>query len=106
MHKMDFLVQEAGLNAVELMTAPLQIVIVGPPKAAETEALRRTVLDRSLPNRILTVLPPEADLPTNHPAQGKGMRDGTATAYVCRGMTCSAPVTAPADLAALLATKS
>lgn len=94
------------LNAVELMTAPLQIVIVGPPKAAETEALRRTVLDRSLPNRILTVLPPEADLPATHPAQGKGMRDGTATAYVCRGMTCSAPVTAPADLAALLATKS
>ncbi|SMH55692.1 thioredoxin domain-containing protein [Azospirillum agricola] len=92
------------LNAVERLHAPLQIVIVGPPGAAETEALRRTVLERSLPNRILTLLPPGADLPAGHPAQGKGMRDGRATAYVCAGMTCSAPVTTPADLAAALPT--
>jgi uncharacterized protein len=86
------------LNAVERLHRPVQIVIVGPPKTAETEALRRAVLGCSLPNRILTVLPPEADLPTGHPAEGKGMRDGAATAYVCVGTSCSAPVTAAADL--------
>jgi len=52
----------------------------------------------SLPKRILTVLAPGADLPPGHPAEGKGMRDGLATAYVCVGTSCSAPVTAAADL--------
>jgi len=90
------------LNAVEFLHAPTQIVIVGPPKAPETDALRRAVLDRSLPNRVLTLLPPGSDLPAGHPAQGKGMKDGRATAYVCSGTTCSAPVTSPADLAGAL----
>ncbi|CAO3415297.1 thioredoxin domain-containing protein [Azospirillum doebereinerae] len=90
------------LNAVEFLHTPTQVVIVGPPRTPETDALRRVVLDRSLPNRILTVLPPGADLPAGHPAQGKGMKDGRATAYVCTGMTCSAPVTSPADLAEAL----
>jgi hypothetical protein len=31
------------------------------------------------------------------------MQDGKPTAYVCRGFTCSAPVTTPEALAALLA---
>ena len=34
--------------------------------------------------------------------RGKGRVDGKATAYVCHGMTCSAPVTRAEDLAALL----
>ena len=33
---------------------------------------------------------------------GKGQVDGRATAYVCHGFTCSAPVTDPAALQALL----
>lgn len=90
------------LNAAEFLDQPLQVVVVGPPKDAGTEALRRTVLGRSLPDRVLTALPPGADLPDGHPAQGKGMRDGRATAYVCRGMTCSAPVTDPEALAEVL----
>jgi len=90
------------LNAVELMHAPMQIVIVGPSATPETEALRREVLGRSLPNRILSLLPPGADLPDGHPAKGKAMKDRQATAYVCTGMTCSAPVTTVADLAEAL----
>jgi len=81
------------LNAVELLQNALQVVIVGEPEADDTKALRRAVLNRSLPNRILSVLAPGTDLPASHPAHGKGMQNGAATAYVCMGMTCSPPVT-------------
>jgi len=47
----------------------------------------------SFPNRIVLVTPPGAALPTAHPAHGKTALDGLATAYVCIGTTCSAPVT-------------
>jgi uncharacterized protein YyaL (SSP411 family) len=86
------------LNGVELLEDAVQIVIVGTADAADTTALRRAVLDRSLPNRILSVLAPGSALPDGHPAAGKGMQNGRATAYVCRGMTCSPPVTTPEAL--------
>ncbi|HEY0836434.1 MAG TPA: thioredoxin domain-containing protein [Azospirillum sp.] len=86
------------LNAVELLNNATQVVIVGDPAAEATRALRRAVLDRSLPNRLLIGLAPGTPLPAGHPAQGKGMLDGRPTAYVCSGMACSAPVT---DAAAL-----
>ncbi|HYG84697.1 MAG TPA: thioredoxin domain-containing protein [Azospirillum sp.] len=88
------------LNAVELLHDPLQVVLVG--DAAGTHALRRVVLKHSLPNRVLTLVPPGADLPATHPAHGKGSLKGAATAYVCAGMTCSPPVTDPQALAAVL----
>ncbi len=91
------------LNAVEMAHNALQIVIVGAPEAADTLALRRAVLDRSLPDRILSIVPPDHRLPPHHPAHGKGMQDGRATAYVCTGMTCSPPVTTPDALAGSLA---
>jgi len=88
------------LNNTELLHDPLQVVLVGDP--AETYALKRVVLERSLPNRVLTVVPPGAELPAGHPAHGKGAVQGRGTAYVCAGMTCSPPVTAPQALAPLL----
>ena len=84
------------LNSAELVHDPLQVVLVGDP--AGVEDLRRVVLGRSLPNRVLTIVPPGADLPETHPAHGKGAVGGAATAYVCFGMTCSPPVTEPQAL--------
>ncbi|HUN46754.1 MAG TPA: hypothetical protein VMU85_09545, partial [Stellaceae bacterium] len=46
----------------------------------------------SLPTRVLAVLPPRAALPERHPAAGKQLSAGRATAYVCRGQTCSLPI--------------
>jgi uncharacterized protein YyaL (SSP411 family) len=43
-----------------------------------------------------------ATLPVGHPASGKTAVDGRVTAYVCRGETCSLPMTDPAALAAEL----
>jgi uncharacterized protein YyaL (SSP411 family) len=34
---------------------------------------------------------------------GRGLVDGRAAAYVCRGMVCDRPVTTPAELEELLA---
>jgi uncharacterized protein YyaL (SSP411 family) len=90
------------LNNLELLFAPLQIVLVGEPNAPETKALLRAARSLSLPDRILTMVPPGGNLPEAHPAAGMHMVDGRATAYVCRGSTCSLPVTAPEALVDLL----
>lgn len=90
------------LNGLEMLADPLQIVIAGNPDGPDTRALVRVVLDRSLPGRILTIVPPGQDLPPGHPAAGKAMIGGRAAAYVCRGMTCAAPVTDPQALASAL----
>jgi uncharacterized protein YyaL (SSP411 family) len=59
-----------------------------------------------VPQAIVLSMPPEATLPPDHPAFGKGQIDGRATAYVCPGQTCRAPVVEPAELAASLASVS
>ena len=72
---------------------------MGDRQANDTTDLQRAVCSVSLPNRILSVIPTAAELPANHPATGKDRRDGKATAYVCYGPTCSAPITDPKALA-------
>ncbi len=91
------------LNSNELLHSAQQIVIVGAPGADETRALLAAVLGRSLPNRILSVIAPGERLPDRHPAAGKTQANGRPTAYVCRGATCSLPITAPAGLSQALA---
>ena len=87
------------LNGYELLQGAVELVIVGDPAASATRALRRAVHARSLPNRIVRLLAPEASLPTNHPAAGKGLVGGRPALYVCRNMTCEAPITDAAALA-------
>jgi hypothetical protein len=52
-------------------------------------------------NLILSVHEETARLPEMHPAAGKTAIDGKTTVYVCRGESCSLPVTEPDALAAL-----
>ena len=91
------------LNNNELLQAAQQIVIIGARDAADTRALAAAVLGRSLPSRILSIIAPAEQLPPHHPAAGKTQVNGQATAYVCRGATCSLPITAPAGLSQALA---
>src|SRR5262249_51780271 len=86
------------LNGYELLQSAVELVIVGDPASPETEALRRAVHARSLPNKIVRRLRPGVSLPAEHPAAGKGLVGGRPALYVCRNMTCEAPVT---DAAAL-----
>jgi len=77
----------------ELLADPWHIIVAGEPHAADTYALVQEVLGASLPNRIFAQVGPGAQLPRHHPAFGKGLVDGKATAYLCRNATCSAPLT-------------
>ena len=43
-----------------------------------------------------------AALPEGHPAAGKTVVDGEATAYVCVGTSCSLPITTPEGLRTVL----
>jgi uncharacterized protein YyaL (SSP411 family) len=87
------------INANETLHRALQIVILGARDDPATTALLRAVHDVSLPNKIVSVIPPGAAFPDGHPAAGKTMIGGRATAYVCDGPVCSLPLTEAAALA-------
>jgi uncharacterized protein YyaL (SSP411 family) len=95
------------LNSYELLQRAIELVIVGDPASAETEALRRAIYGQSLPNKVVRRLAPQTSLPARHPAAGKGLVDGKPALYVCQGMSCRPPIVdatkavfAPADAAA------
>ena len=93
----------ALLNGFDLLRNSIQVVIIGEIADDATRKLRRAVYETNAPNRILaTIAPgiapgiaPDAALPEGHPAQGKAAIDGKPTAYVCKGETCSLPITEP-----------
>ena len=87
------------LNGYEFLEGARQIVVIGDPQAAATLALARAAKAGGLANRALLCLAPGTNLPTTHPAAGKGLIDGRPVAYVCVGPTCGQPIT---DAAALL----
>ena len=93
----------AFLNNAEFLARAVQIVIVGVRDAPGTQAFLSAVNGACLPDRVLQTTEPGAALPEAHPAHGKGQAEGKATAYVCRGQTCSLPLTDPAELTVALA---
>jgi uncharacterized protein YyaL (SSP411 family) len=99
----NFLPLATLLNGNELLQTAVQIVIVGSREDPATQALLRAAFGVSVPNRVLTVTAPGTGLPAGHPAAGKDRVEGRATAYVCRGTTCTLPLLDPAALAAELA---
>ena len=91
------------LNAAEFLESAVQVAIVGRRGEPETDALAATAWRAGHPLMVLQVTAADAALPPGHPAAGKGQIDGRATAYVCRGPTCSLPLTEAAALAEELA---
>jgi hypothetical protein len=55
------------------------------------------------PNLVLSLHRDTTALPATHPAAQKPAVDDRVTVYVCRGETCSLPVTEPHQLQDLLA---
>jgi uncharacterized protein YyaL (SSP411 family) len=89
------------LSALDLRLGASDVVLVLPPgtdHAPLIAAARRA----ATPNTILRAVADPGRLPAGHPAHGKAAIDGRPTAYVCRGETCSLPVTDPETLAVLL----
>jgi uncharacterized protein YyaL (SSP411 family) len=90
------------LNNAVLLADALQIAIIGSREARDTQELLGVVHGKCLPDRVLQVVERGEALPADHPAAGKEARNGHATAFVCRGPTCSLPITNPAALAEAL----
>jgi hypothetical protein len=88
------------INNSEMLQNALQVVIRGARDDPATQALLHAVHEISLPNLVLSVVPPEAALPDGHPAAGKTMHARKPTAYVCEGPVCSLPLADPDALAA------
>ncbi|HCL26493.1 MAG TPA: thioredoxin domain-containing protein [Dehalococcoidia bacterium] len=84
------------------VSAPKEVVIIGPREDPATQALLRTVYGSFQPNKVLVGAEDAGDhgLPL---LESRGMTDGKPTAYVCQNYACQLPVTAPEDLAAQLA---
>ncbi len=98
-------------GAMLSQSAPLHIVIAGNADADDTRALLRAVHEKFLPNKNLLLL--GGDEQSSGEAQnqlaarlpfiaGMMMRDGKATAYVCRDFACRQPVTTAEELRAQL----
>ncbi len=92
----------AFLNNYDAINRAHQIVIVRRDDTA-TKALLDVVHETSLPGRLLQVIDAGQSVPESHPAHGKTAEGGVATAYVCRGQTCSLPLTDAKALAEALA---
>jgi uncharacterized protein len=85
-----------SLSAFFDLTDLVQAVIVGPPEA--TAALRRSILDQPLPARLVIPVADVTALPEGHPAAAKAATGAGPAIFICRGQTCSLPVTQPAAL--------
>ncbi|MEQ9518933.1 MAG: thioredoxin domain-containing protein [Parvibaculum sp.] len=74
-----------------------QIVLIGDPASPDLQTLKKVCLSLSLPTRLMILHNPkdQPTLPADHPAGSKNMIEGKATAYICTGPVCSAPVTDP-----------
>jgi uncharacterized protein YyaL (SSP411 family) len=80
--------------AASALDGPKEIVVVTEPDDPTGGALAERAR-RSLGSVVL-VVPPGADgIPL---LEGRGLVDGRAAAYVCRGMVCERPVTDPEEL--------
>ncbi len=92
------------LCALDLALGPLhEVAILGPePNHPETQALLRVLQERWYPRALWAVAahPPEPQAPPL--VQNRPLVQGRATAYVCQGMVCQAPVTEPEALRAQL----
>jgi uncharacterized protein YyaL (SSP411 family) len=88
------------LNALDLRLNAADVVLVTPDGGGDE--LLSAARAMTTPNTILSRHVGAAALPEGHPAHGKRPLNNKPTVYVCRGESCSLPVTDPAGAAALL----
>ena len=88
----------ALLNVLDLRLRGAEIVATG----SGAEAFAQAALKLPFLDRIVLRATSAADLPAAHPTREKFAAAPEGAAFVCVGETCSLPVTAPADIVALL----
>ncbi|MCA1831706.1 MAG: thioredoxin domain-containing protein [Actinobacteria bacterium] len=90
------------LGALDLHLARAkEVAIAGDPGSPGVLAMARVVWESPQPNRVLAAGNTEGTSVAL--LKGRTAQDGAATAYVCEGFFCLAPVTDPGDLRGLLA---
>ena len=72
-------------------STPMEVVLLGHPDDLGLQALLREAHRSYEPNRLILGGSPEA-LPTLPLLEGRTIRNGKATAYVCRDYSCSSPI--------------
>lgn len=90
------------LSALDLRLGATDVVVIQPDATPANELLC-TIRRMATPNTIVALHIGTARLPASHPASGKTAVNGRTTAYVCRGETCSLPVTDAEELKILVA---
>jgi uncharacterized protein YyaL (SSP411 family) len=85
-----------------------EIAIVGDPEKESTKALLRSVNEAFLPATLLALRHPNAGPEEEEMIpllRGKTLVGGAEAAYVCENYACKAPVTTPAELEKMLASR-
>jgi uncharacterized protein YyaL (SSP411 family) len=85
------------LNAVDLRLNGAEIVVTG--EGQDADALIAAALRMPFLTRMVLRAPTAQSLPVTHPAQEKLAAVTGAAAFICKGETCSLPVTRPDDIA-------
>ena len=96
-HALPTLMRAAALRMRGVSVA----VIIGDPDEAETQALAHRARRVLLPDDAVVSLAPGAQRPIGVAAtwlEGREPEGGRPTAWVCRGRSCSLPVTRPEEL--------
>jgi uncharacterized protein len=91
------------LAAADFLERGTVIVVAGPPDDPAARALAAIALVAPDPATCVLRTRDGGDWPETSPGRGKTAMNGAPAAYVCRGRTCSLPVTTPGELRALLA---
>lgn len=89
------------LQAVDFLIGPsFEIVICGSPGADDMHAMMQAINGTYLPNKVVLFKPAGDGATAVDEIAGYtralGMKDGKATAYVCRGFACQLPTNDPA----------
>jgi uncharacterized protein len=93
-----------GLAVAEaLLSGPAEIAVVGPDDDPRTRDLLRTAMHLSPPGAVFALGPGTDGAGPVPLLEGRGLISAAPAVYVCRGFTCQAPVTTPADLRETLA---
>ena len=92
------------LGAADLAVhGAVEVALVGPRESGELDALAAEVARHYLPGLALAAGAPGGDVEVAiELLRDRPMRDGRATAYVCRGFVCDEPTTEPGRLGAQL----
>jgi uncharacterized protein YyaL (SSP411 family) len=83
------------------LSDPVEIAVSGDPRTDDASALLGVVRESFRPFAVVAA--GQSDGTRVPLLVARPVRDGRATAYVCRNFACRAPVTEPADLASQLA---